>query len=156
MASYMPSANAAFAIAGLACVGYVLYRLALPRPIPGIPYRKGATDRLLGDLPDLIRHITKDGEVLNWWADATVELNSPIIQLFVRPFQKPFVVLTDYRESQDIMVRRTKEFDRSNVTGDSFVGVMPNHHISMRTNDAFKAQKRLIADLMSPTFLNEV
>ena len=31
----------------------LLYRAALPKPIPGIPYKKGSEKRLLGDAPDV-------------------------------------------------------------------------------------------------------
>ncbi|KAJ5502468.1 Cytochrome P450 [Penicillium fimorum] len=85
------------------------------------------------------------------------KLNSPIVQVFVNPLTKTWVILTEFRESQDIMLRRTKEFDRSEEFGNIFKSLIPDHHISMRmTNPQFKAHRRLIQDSMTPAFLNEV
>ena len=44
------------AVAVLALYG--LHQFALPRPIPGIPYRKQSANRILGDLPD-VSHMVK-------------------------------------------------------------------------------------------------
>jgi hypothetical protein len=135
---------------------YLLYRAGLPRPIPGIPYHKASTRSILGDIPALLKHTKETSEVFDWIVAQCVELNSPIVQVFIRPLGRPFVVLADFRECQDILMRRMKEFDRSNYLGDVFLGLMPYHHISMPTNDTFKKQRRLLADTMSPTFLQEI
>lgn len=86
-----------------------------------------------------------------------IKLNSPIIQLFIKPLSKPWVIITDYKETQDILTRRTKEFDRSPYFSDIFHGVMPNHHITMSsTDERFVANKKLIQGTMSPQFVNDV
>jgi len=141
----------------LAVAIYVAYRLALPTPIPGIPYNKEAAKHIFGDVPSIIRAVSETNEIWTWFAAQAVKHNSPIVQIFGKPFSKPWVFLTDFREAQDIMMRRTKEFDRSNFAGDLFVGVIPDHQISKLSSDPkFKSNRELIKDLMTPTFLNDV
>ena len=135
---------------------YRLYLAALPRVIPGIPHHKASAKSVLGDLPSLLKYQKDTLEVQSWTVQQCLLLNSPIVQLFVRPFSPPWVVLVDFREGQDIFMRRTKEFDRSNIFGDFFLGVLPNHHISMPSNETWKYQRRLLTDIMTPSFLQEV
>lgn len=54
------------AIAILAVGLYVLYRMALPKPIPGIPYNKEATENLFGDLPSIMKAMS-EGEGSDFW-----------------------------------------------------------------------------------------
>lgn len=140
----------------VAAVLYLSYRAILPRPIPGIPYNKNAVKSVLGDMPSMARHHGTTQEVFTWMTQQCVDLNSPVIQLFLHPFGRPVVFIVDFRESMDILLRRTKEFDRSNFFGDLFVGLLPAHHISMPTNATFKHQRRLLADTMSSAFLADV
>ena len=44
---------AAFALV-LAAVSFLIYRWALPKPIPGIPYDKKVARSIFGNLPELI------------------------------------------------------------------------------------------------------
>lgn len=44
-------------------LGYICYRAALPRPIPGIPYNKKSARRILGDAPDLFKYKAENGEL---------------------------------------------------------------------------------------------
>lgn len=92
---------------------YALYRAALPKPIPGIPYHEASVTRVLGDAPAMLEHKKKYSTVFDWMTAQTVALNSPVIQIFLKPFFQPVVVITDPRESQDILLRRAKDFDRS-------------------------------------------
>lgn len=136
---------------------YIAYRLALPRVIPGIPYNKESAKHILGDVPEYLKYVKENrGEAVKWWQQQCEKHNSPIIQLFLRPFARPFVVMSDFREAQDILLRRQKEFDRSDYFDDIFSGTLPYHHIHQKTTDQMKAQKRLLADTMMPAFLNEV
>ena len=148
-----------FILATLALVSstllYLTYRAALPKPIPGITYHRSAANSLFGDIPSMLKHITSTKEVINWFSDQCVELNSPIVQLFIRPFGRPMVFITDWRESQDILMRR-KEFDRSHFFGEVLLGLLPKAFISMQTNDTFRHQRRLLANTMSPAFLHQV
>ncbi|KAI0124990.1 cytochrome P450 [Xylariales sp. AK1849] len=135
---------------------YVVYRAALPRPIAGIPYHKNSTTRILGDAPAMVRHIQRCGTVFDWMTEQAVELNSPIYQLFLRPFSKPAVFVTDPREAQDILLRRAKDFDRSQFFRDVFGGTVPHNHVIQPTNDKFRQGRRLLADTMATPFLNSV
>jgi hypothetical protein len=89
-------------------VGYLLYRAALPKPIPGIPYNEAAAKHILGDAPGLLEAINKTGTMLDWIIDQLVKRNEPVVQLFLRPLGKPFVIISDFRETQDICVRRSR------------------------------------------------
>ncbi|PVH73733.1 cytochrome P450 [Cadophora sp. DSE1049] len=144
-------------VGGLAVSFYIAYQKALPKPIPGIPYNKEVTSSILGDVVSMVKHVNKTKEIMDWMMEHNIRHNSPIVQVFTRPFARPWVVVTDFREAQDVLLRRTKEFDRSNFFGDIFLGLLPKHHISMKTHDeAFKKQRRWLMDLMTPGFLHGI
>lgn len=46
----------ALLLAVIILTGYRLYRIALQKPIPGIPYNEHAAKRLMGDLPDALEY----------------------------------------------------------------------------------------------------
>ncbi|KAF2152690.1 cytochrome P450 [Myriangium duriaei CBS 260.36] len=142
--------------AAVVVLGYFLYRAALPKPIPGIPHHKKSAQSIWGDVPSLLKHQKNHPQVFDWMTAQALELNSPIFQLFINPFGRPKVFIVDHRESTDILLRRSKDFDRSNFFGDIFVGTIPEHHIVGPTNERFKAQRKLLSDTMSPSFLNNV
>jgi len=126
---------------------------ALPKPIPGIPYNKLSANRILGDVPDM----TKTGRVRFWMREQFAIHQSPIYQIFVHPFTKPWIMVADFREAQDVMMRRLDEFDKSTRTVDSFAGVLGSSFISMKSsNRLFKHNKDLLKDLMTSAYLNEV
>ncbi|KAF2160919.1 hypothetical protein M409DRAFT_70014 [Zasmidium cellare ATCC 36951] len=129
---------------------------ALPKPIAGIPYDRKSANRLLGDVPDALKHHAQTSEMVTFLEKKCLELGSPIAQVFMRPFSRPWVVLIDGRESQDIMARRGREFDRSEFFGDLLVSLFPMNQVSMRTNDQWRHNRRLMADAMSPRFLNNI
>ena len=135
---------------------YLLYRAALPHPIPGIPYNKDAARSILGDVPEFLKYVKDNhGQAMEWWFQQVAKHDSPIVQLFLRPLGRPIVVVADYREAMDVLLRRHKEFDRSTIFEDVFGGVLRYHHIGQKTSEKVKAQKRLLADTMMPSFLNE-
>lgn len=129
-------------------------KLLQPKPLPGIPYNKNVG--ILGDLPELLTAFKK-GTARPWFWHMAKRHNSPIVQMFFPPFKRPSIIVVDYHESYDILVRRTKEFDRSTVSREMFSTVVPDHHIAMKSSDhRFKGNKELIKDLMTPTFLSRV
>ncbi|PSR83767.1 hypothetical protein BD289DRAFT_483141 [Coniella lustricola] len=135
----------------------VLYRAALPKPIPGIPHHKVSATRILGDVPPMLAFTSKHGTFTEWMALQSTELKSPVYQLFLKPFCHPAVFVTDPREAQDVLLRRTgKDFDRSQFFKNAFVGTMPDHHIVQSTNDKFRAGRRILQDTMASGFLNNV
>ena len=160
---YMDSHAASASFASLAVIVLstalflrLLYRLALPRPVPGIPYNASSVHNLLGDVPAMASHIAKaDGTFITYILSTMKSLNAPLVQVFIRPLSKPLLVLADFRETHDILVRR-KDFDRSTSLGDLVKGLAPDHHIHLKTNAAWKTQRRLVQDLMTPSFLHNV
>ncbi|OHF01717.1 cytochrome P450 [Colletotrichum orchidophilum] len=149
-ASYVPI----FAVVGLLL--YLFYKWALPKPIPGIPYNVEATKHILGDIPSVQEAMKRTGEFNAWINEQTDKFaDTPIFQVFIRPLGKPLLILSDFREAQDILLRR-KEFDRSSLDADLLEGAGRNHHIHLKTGDKWKRHRRLLQDLMSPQFLNEV
>ncbi|KAE8151803.1 cytochrome P450 [Aspergillus avenaceus] len=137
----------------LAVLTLLLYCWLLPSPIPGIPRNESLG--ILGDMPSMLRYARRTGEPTAWFREQTEKLQAPLVQVFLRPFSKPFLVLADFRESQDIMMRR-KDFDRSRFTNDLMGGPAPNHHIIQPTNGVWKAHRRLLQDLMTPSYLGMV
>ncbi|KAH6670950.1 cytochrome P450 [Plectosphaerella plurivora] len=135
-------------------ISYTVYRIInLRRPIQGIPYNQKAARHLLGDVPEFLA--AADGKT--WWAIQGLKHKSPIVQIFMRPFGRPWVVITDPLEAVDICLRRTKEFDRSDETAAFFHGVMPLHHVCLKTLDPqFKKNRDLVNELMAPSFTHEV
>ena len=101
------STLALYSVVILAVV-YYLYRAALPKPIPGIPYNEASAKRILGDAPEAIEAQTTTGNTFSYILGQQLKHNVPVIQLFLRPFGKPFVILSDFRETQDICVRRSR------------------------------------------------
>jgi len=141
----------------VSAIVYLIRRCLLFKPIPGIPYNKAAAHSILGDIPEMISYMNATGEVFEWMTSQIERHNSPIVQVFARPFSKPWVFISDFQESQDILMRRTKEFDRSAFFGDIFLGVFPDHHISKKSKDPhFKSNRALLKDLMTPAFLHDV
>ncbi|EFQ35224.1 cytochrome P450 [Colletotrichum graminicola] len=135
---------------------HLLRRWALPKPIPGIPFRPEAPRSILGDIPALLKAMSDpDHTYMHWIEQQMRELDTPIMQLFIRPFSRPVLVLADFREAQDILMRR-KEWDRSDMLRDLFGGLIPGHHARERTNEVWKSHRRLLQDLMSPPFLHNV
>jgi len=153
------ASNTNLALIGIAVVLIFrhLYLLILPKPIPGIPYNAQSARRLLGDVPAMTSHIahTEGGTFITYIMEAMKTLNAPLIQVFIRPLSKPLLILADFPEAHDILVRR-KDFDRSHTLGDLVQGLAPDHHIHLKTNAAWKAQRRLVQNLMTPSFLHNV
>ncbi|RYP51843.1 hypothetical protein DL768_002919 [Monosporascus sp. mg162] len=151
--------NNASSVVAFACFGvfglYALYLWLLPTPIPGIPYNAEAVRNLLGDAPNMMRSVSVTQEVMLWMAQQTKNLNAPLCQVFVRPFSKPWVLLADFREAQDVLLRRGREFDRSSFTSD-LMAPAGHFHIRYKTGDQWKAARRWLQDLMTPGFLNTV
>lgn len=136
---------------------WALRSWALPKPIPGIPYRRKATRSILGDIPDMLgATANSDKTYMEWVQEEMQGMNSPIIQMFIRPLSRPVLVLADFRESQDILMRRSKEWDRSDMLAELLKGLLPGHHLVQRTNHVWKSHRRLLQDLMSPSFLHNV
>lgn len=165
MATYLVAAAALLAIC-------YIYRLLLPRPpLPGIPHNPASTRRLFGDMgaakalgrqtgemSAAIFHIARN--IMQQHQPADTPYKIPIAQLLVPSFLPGtgahVVVVDDAREAEDILVRRNREFDRSELTAQFFRPVFPRSTIAQPTTPALRAQKRLWSDVMGADFLRRV
>lgn len=129
---------------------------AYPTPYPGIPYNKHSVKRILGDVPDIVNHINSGQDPASFCITQCHKLNSPIIQLFLRPFSRPFIFLDDDREVENIMAHRTKEFDRAPSTIGVYKPFFRHSSILKQTTPEWRAQRHLWADTMSTDFLHRV
>lgn len=144
-------------LAGSIVLLYLAYQWALPKPLPGIPYNKEALRSILGDAAAISALQKQGGRARAWLGEQNARHNSPLVQVFIAPLSKPMLLLSDFREGQDILLRRSKEFDHGPRNLAAFSGVLANHHIGMRTSDPqFRANRELIKDLMTPNFLHTV
>ncbi|KAK1561622.1 cytochrome P450, partial [Colletotrichum navitas] len=134
---------------------YLLYKRSLPKAIPGIPHNAAAVASILGDIPSFQEGIRRTGELNLWLLEQADHFASPLFQVFIKPFGKPIVVLNDFREIRDIMMRG-KEFDRSSITADYMEGSAGKQHTHMPTGPEWKQHRRLLQNIMSPQFLNDV
>ncbi|KAF2799649.1 cytochrome P450 [Melanomma pulvis-pyrius CBS 109.77] len=144
-------------VVGLVVAALVLlYHAALPKPIPGIPYNHESSKSVLGDIPSMNAYKKETQEIFTWMTAQCQKLNSPIVQVFVRPFSTPWVIITDARECQDVLLRRSREFDRSRFTTDVVQPILREHHFSFPSGPKQKAHRALLSDLMTPGFLHEI
>lgn len=142
--------------AGLTAL-YTIYWSLLPKPIPGIPYNKESAKRLLGDLPDMIGADKSGGRRKTYPVDLARKHKAPVVQLFLGLGLKPAVIISDYREARDIVLRRSKETIRGPLNCDPWRGISSGHFISMEDDHPkFKGVRALSRDLMSPSFLHSV
>jgi hypothetical protein len=130
------------------------YWEALPKPLPNIPYTAKSRWRFFGDALDFVQYNKDTGEGFRWFATKAAELKSPIFQVFLAPFSRPIVVVTDIQELIDMSTRRTREFDRGGfLTG--WVGILfPEGTISMPSHEKFKDQRNIWSSTMTSQFLN--
>ncbi|KAH6950939.1 cytochrome P450 [Fusarium avenaceum] len=72
------------------------------------------------------------------------------------PFiRKPLIVVDDYFEVEDILLRRQREFDKAQTLVDVFYPIFPKGTLSQFTTPERKAQKRLWSEVMHPGFLRK-
>ena len=139
-------------LVSLAIALYQSFQWLLPKPIPGIPYNKKAAMSLLGDVPDMLSEIKVTNQFMRWAAKQTQNLNSPVVQVFIKPFSKPWVFLADFGEAKDILQRR-KDFDKSKYIGD---GLSPMGFFSagQPTGHLVKQTKQWQQDITNPSFIS--
>lgn len=133
-----------------------LIRQAYPRPYPGIPYLAPSARRLWGDLPHILPVISLTQDPAKYVYSLCRQLNSPVIQLFLRPFSAPIIFVDDVREVKDILGMRTMEFDRAPSTQAVFAPFLPHASIAKRTTPEWRAQRRLWEGVMGRDFLRRV
>ncbi|RYP31231.1 hypothetical protein DL767_005860 [Monosporascus sp. MG133] len=98
--------------------------LGAAKALPGVSYNKDALKTILGDgaeIPKIRR--PAGGSARSWFGLQTARHMSPLVQAFLAPFTEPVLILLDFREAQDILLRRNKEFDRASWASDALRGV---------------------------------
>ena len=137
----------------LAAVLYLLYSWLLPKPLPGIAYNPEATKSLWGDVPALNRYLAANGEFSTWLGDQCAKLNSPVVQVFIHPFRLPWILVADFDEAQDILMRR-EEFEKPQFLIDGLAALDDFHARYKTADERFRSRRQLRQDLMGPKFLN--
>ncbi|KZL85364.1 cytochrome p450 [Colletotrichum incanum] len=157
MGAILSSLPVQLGVGAVLLLAFVAYRALLPKPLKDIPYNKDAAGKLLGDVPEMMSYVKETTRIFDWLTNQCVRHKSPIVQTFVKPGGKPWVVLTDPYETQDILQRRTKEFDRSGFMIDLISGILPEQSIQFTSPDTrFKKNRALINHLMAPSFILNV
>ncbi|KAF3809047.1 Cytochrome P450 71D8 [Colletotrichum gloeosporioides] len=134
-----------------------ILRLAYRQPLHGIPYNRGAAKRLMGDLTELEEWDKSGKGIRPWFLAQAPRHNSALTQIFLGPFAKPAVLVSDYREVNDILSHRDAVDFKRGKKVDVFRGLLPHAFPSMETFDPrFKSSRDLVRDLMAPSFLHSV
>jgi hypothetical protein len=111
----------------------------------------------MGDLAELGERQKDIQGMRPWFLEQAHRHNSAITQLFLGPFSKPAILLSDYREVNDILSHRDAVDFKRGKKVDVFSGLLPHAHPAMETFDPrFRESRDLVRDLMAPTFLNNV
>ncbi|KAI1214429.1 cytochrome P450 [Annulohypoxylon truncatum] len=148
----------AFVIIGLLAVillRFLVKLLFYPRPLSGIPYDTGSAKRITGDLPSITEAFNETTEWTRPIGRRSLKYGSPIHQLFMNPFSKPLIMVDDPREAADILLRRSKEFDKDTTFG-VWQTFIPRSTIAQSTTPEYKAQRKTWQDTMHPDFLRKV
>lgn len=148
-----PVMAATLALTFMVVTLYLLYQWLLPKPLLGIAYNEEATKSLWGDEPALARYLSANGEFSSWLGEQCLKLGSPVCQVFIHPFSMPWILVADFHEAQDILMRRT-EFEKPQFLIDGLQALGDFHARYKTGDDAFRARRQLRQDLMAPKFLN--
>ncbi|KAF6812272.1 cytochrome P450 monooxygenase [Colletotrichum sojae] len=155
---YAITNTAALAVTAGVLLYLILVSLTVPRPIPGVPHKRGWRWAPGGHLASLGFYWFFSGESFSWFSRECLDLRSPVAQVFLPSFSwtRPTLILADLAEIEDVAMRRLGEMDRASLIHDLLDFVMPRATFSMATDEKLKAQRRLWSVLLSPGFLREV
>ncbi|KAL7940197.1 cytochrome P450 [Trichoderma barbatum] len=105
-----------------------------------IPHNKSSVSKLAGDVG-----IMKKAQYRRQWIwHQPSKHNSPVSQVFIFPFRRPTVIVTDYRTVVHICSNSVDNFDRGTRNKECIGLIAPNFHFVMQTKDpAFNSHKRL-------------
>ncbi|RYP75284.1 hypothetical protein DL771_002504 [Monosporascus sp. 5C6A] len=111
----------------------------------------------MGDAKLISADMRDHGETWKHRFGWTHQIRSPIYQAFFKPGGRPWVILADPREIEDITARRDKEFDKDKTRGtNTFAVIAPKATITQALTPEFKAQRKQWLDTMRPEFLHRV
>ncbi|KAF2171188.1 hypothetical protein M409DRAFT_18305 [Zasmidium cellare ATCC 36951] len=140
----------------LTAILYLASRAALPKPLPGIPYVPGSEKNLLGNLPLALAHTKHAGRFSSYFYKPAEDLGVPLLQLFMQPFGRPCLLLCDGREAQDLMTRRAHEFEYADFAIDLHRGAWPGTLAALKTNERWRANRRMLGETTTSRFVNSV
>ncbi|KAG5918696.1 hypothetical protein E4U61_001561 [Claviceps capensis] len=89
-------------------------------------------------------------------ADRCRRLNSPIVQLFFKPYSRPLIFLDDTAAVSNIVCTRTKELNRAPITVRTLLYFFPRFSILKQTTREWWAQRQLWNDSMGQDFLHRI
>ncbi|KAI0537290.1 cytochrome P450 [Xylaria digitata] len=140
---------------GLSSILWATLRV-YPKPIPGIPHNVYATQRITGDLAEVQERQNAVGSIRPWFLEQAQKHGSAIVQIFLGPFARPTILLSDYREVYDILTYREADFQRGKKV-EGLKGILPHAFPSLESFDPrYKESKAIMRGLMTPSFLQNV
>ncbi|GAD98123.1 similar to cytochrome P450 [Paecilomyces variotii No. 5] len=134
---------------------YVWAKIADSKPLPGIPSVTVWSSAGFNVLHKTSPNVPESEQIMGWLERKCIELDTPILQIRTGLPGKPNLVVADSVETQRILTNILHEFDRRRFLAASFLALMPYNHMTMPTNDEWRANRRLIAETMSPHLLLE-
>lgn len=130
------------------------FRQLYPKPWPGIPYNQTSANRIAGDIPYLIPLLKATNEFSDpLFTVKTQKLRSPIAQFLFPGLRRPFIVLEEPREIEDILLRHGKEFETAPLVVEMYGPIFPNALIAQYSTPELRAQKRQWVDAVNTEFL---
>ncbi|KAK1639783.1 cytochrome P450 [Colletotrichum phormii] len=146
----------AAAVAAAALLLRSFYLWLMPKPIPGLPHNQDSAGRISGDVPYFAEYDKAARFRTRFFYDLVAKHKSAVVQVLL-PFSKPLVIVADYRESRDLMAKRSKELSRGYMNNLAWQGFLSEHFIAMEdAHPSFKKSRFLTKDLMTNGFLHSV
>ncbi|KAK1674457.1 cytochrome P450 [Colletotrichum godetiae] len=146
----------AAAVAAAALLLRSVYLWLMPKPIPGLPHNKDSAGRISGDVPYFAEYDKAARFRTRFFYDLVAKHKSAVVQVLL-PFSKPLVIVADYRESRDLMAKRSKELSRGYMNNVAWQGFLSEHFVAMEdAHPSFKTSRFLTKDLMTNSFLHSV
>ncbi|KXH33732.1 cytochrome P450 [Colletotrichum salicis] len=128
----------AAAVAAAALLLRSVYLWLMPKPIPGLPHNQDSAGRISGDVPYFAEYDKAARFRTRFFYDLVVKHKSAVVQVLL-PFSRPLVIVADYRESRDLMAKRSKELSRGYMNNVS----APVSHVAI--SDFIRLWKRKAA-----------
>lgn len=150
-----PSTAAAIALPILTLLAYLYHRATHRRPYNGIPYNPHSTRRLFGDMAELTAEAQRHRDPAKMLLSQFERLGGPVIQLFLMPFWRPLVYVSDTREIEDLLQNRLREFDKSPALVLPFKPIVPGSSLVKVKGPEWRAQVKLWSDIISVGFLRD-
>lgn len=103
------STAAAIALPMLTLLAYLYHHATHRRPYVGIPCNPPSTSRLFGDMLELTTEAQCHRDPARSLLSQFARLGGPVIQLFLVPFWRPLVYVSDTREIEGLLQKRLRD-----------------------------------------------